>query len=207
MQVSSQNMRITDAILLAAGSSSRMGIPKQLLRLEHTTLLNKSISVLKSCTPIRNIIVVIGANASQVIQSFPDEPIDYIIAQNWESGMGASLKIGMASAALWKPEADQILITVCDQPYLNLDILTEIIKRGEKGKITVADYGNEIGTPALFDKIFFQELKELPDDTGARKLFGTHKNKLISVPFPEGLIDLDTPEDYENFLKTDKNLK
>lgn len=198
-------MRITDALLLAAGSSSRMGSPKQLLPIGETPLLIQTTRIIRSCPNIRNIFVILGANSDLLKSALVNEPVQTIISDHWQNGMGASLKSGLAAIKTTNPPPEQIIITVCDQPHLNKEILNQLMTSGQPDKISVSDYGNEIGTPALFDFNFFDELNSVPDDSGARRLFSVHKDKLTKVPFPEGSIDLDTPEDYEKFLKAEKS--
>lgn len=205
MELSSRQMRITDAILLAAGSSSRMGSPKQMLPIGETPLLIRTTRIIRSCPNIRNVFVILGANSDLLKSSLVNEPVQTIISDHWQNGMGASLKSGLAAIKRTNPPPEQIIITVCDQPHLNIEILNQLITSGQPHKISASDYGNEIGTPALFDFNFFDELNSIPDDSGARRLFSVHKDKLIRVPFPAGSIDLDTPEDYEKFLKSEKS--
>ena len=197
-------MRITDAILLAAGSSRRMGRPKQLLTIGNSTLLTRTVQIIRSCPEIRKLYVALGANADLLKSSLETEQVKIVIAETWQNGMGASLKSGLNAIQQKKPLPDQILITVCDQPHLNNKILNDLILSGMQGKIIVSDYGYDIGTPALFDSYFYNQLISIPDDSGARKLFLTNNNSIIKVSFPEGAVDLDTPEDYAKFLKTEK---
>ena len=150
-------MRITDAILLAAGSSRRMGRPKQLLTIGNSTLLTRTVQIIRSCPEIRKLYVVLGANADLLKSSLETEQVKIVIAETWQNGMGASLKSGLNAIQQKKPLPDQILITVCDQPHLNNKILNDLILSGMQGKISASDYGYDIGTPALFDSYFYNQ--------------------------------------------------
>jgi molybdenum cofactor cytidylyltransferase len=92
---------------------------------------------------------------------------------------------------------------VCDQPLLTTDHLNVLIQTFKKTKsqIVASHYSGGAGVPALFDKSLFEELLNLENESGAKKIIQQHKDVVYSIPFPEGAIDLDTPDDYEKFIK------
>ena len=181
-----------------------MGSPKQLLTIGDSTILTRTIRIIRSCPEIRKIYVVLGANADILKSTIETEEVQIVVSDKWQIGMGASLKSGLNALQQQEPLPDQILITVCDQPHLTTKILNDLILAGQPGKICVSDYGNDNGTPALFDSYFYNQLISIPEESGARKLFSANNNRIIKVLFPEGAVDLDTPEDYAQFLKTEK---
>ena len=117
-------------IILAAGSSSRLGRPKQLLELNGKTLLQKSIETALNVSI--NVTVVLGANENLVRPTISGFPINIILNENWISGMSGSIQTGMS--ALKNNEFQAVLIMLCDQPFINASILKGMIEVFEKNK-------------------------------------------------------------------------
>ena len=193
-------MRITDVILLAAGRSERMGQPKQLLDIKGVTMIQHTINVIQKCSRIRHLVVVLGFQANRIQNLVSKNRILIVENMNWNEGMGSSLRAGLRKALEIIPAADDLLITVCDQPLLNTEVLENLIDQHRPAHITAASYGDAFGTPALFDRRFLPDLLSLPDQSGARKLFEKYPQLLRKVPFPGGEFDLDTWDDYEKFI-------
>lgn len=193
-------MRITDAILLAAGKSERMGQPKQLLDINGVPMIVHAIRTISACNKIRNLVVVVGHQAIRIQNLINRQKV--IIAENseWSQGMGSSLRAGLRKVLESVPAADDLLITVCDQPLMTASILENLIDNHQSGYITAAQYDQAIGTPAVFDRKFLPELLTVPDQSGAKKLFEKYPERLKKIPFPGGAFDLDTWEDYQNFI-------
>jgi molybdenum cofactor cytidylyltransferase len=190
-------------IILAAGSSSRMGQSKQLLEIDNTSLLRKIILTALACD-IKNNYVVLGANADAHKTTITDLPAEIVINDEWNKGMGNSLKKGLNAATSAFPALVGVLILVCDQPTLTSQHLNNILKKygeGQKG-IVASNYKGTIGVPAFFSKQFFKKLNALDDQHGAKKIIEKYPNEVETVEFPGGEIDLDKIEDYHQFLKT-----
>jgi molybdenum cofactor cytidylyltransferase len=188
------------AIILAAGSSSRMGQSKQLLPVEGEPLLLKTVNTVIAAG-IKNIVCVLGANENEHRQILKTLPVQSINHHDWQKGMGSSLKKGMTTFITSYPEADAALILVCDQPLLTARHLYNLIHKHSQSKkeIIASRYANTVGVPVLFDKSFFKTLADVPDDGGAKGIISSHADQLATVDFPDGAIDLDTPEDYTRF--------
>lgn len=193
-------MRITDAILLAAGKSERMGQPKQLLDIGGIPMIVHAIQTISACKKIRNLVVVVGHQAIRIQNLISRQKV--ILAENsdWAQGMGSSLRVGLRKVLEAVPAADDLLITVCDQPLMTPTVLENLIENHQPGFITAAKYDQAIGTPALFDRKFLPELLTVPDQSGAKRLFEKFPEKLRTIAFPGGAFDLDTWEDYQNFI-------
>jgi molybdenum cofactor cytidylyltransferase len=189
-------------IILAAGASRRMGQAKQLLKIDNQSLIERTIH---TATAIENqqTVVVLGANAS-IIQSAiaPNKAIDTVVNTDWEQGMGTSLKRGLQFLLAKKPALEAVIVLVCDQPFLKTEILEQLIHQHvqHKAPIIATKYGEIKGVPALFDQSLFPTLLQLNKDEGARKIIKKQGKKVRTIDFPEGAIDLDTPEAYELFL-------
>jgi molybdenum cofactor cytidylyltransferase len=185
---------MTGLIILAAGASTRLGQPKQNLKFRDKTLLQRmvEIAIASTCRPV---IVVIGANADSIL---PVENCDVIYNANWEEGMASSIRIGM-SEIIKNKAIDNVVIMLCDQPFVSTSLIDTIVqKQIETGKPIIAcTYSNAVGVPALFNRSLFDELLLLKGNEGAKSIFKVYPNKIITVPFPEGSIDIDTMNDYE----------
>jgi len=193
---------MTVCLLLAAGSSSRMGKPKMLLAFNGKTFLQHAIDEIKNSNT-SGLIVVTGCYHQQLTEILLPQQINFFENKNWEEGMGASIQTGIDYIMQQYPATDNIIIAVCDQPYISSSLLNELITAKQKtGKgIIAAAYNNTEGTPVLFDKKYFKELAQLNGQYGAKKIVQQHRNDIMTIDFPEGVIDIDTAEDYESLLR------
>ena len=190
-------------VLLAAGRSSRMGNPKQLLEYKGKTLLVHSVdsAIATGLTPV---IVVLGANGQLMEKELvAEQGMKIIFNGDWEEGMASSIRCGIKEALEMDPDLDGVIIMVCDQPFVGPKLLTKLLDtQHETGlPIVSSHYNSSPGVPALFHKSFFEALLGLKGDTGARKLLKECKELVAIVDFPEGKIDIDTKDDYAG-LKT-----
>jgi molybdenum cofactor cytidylyltransferase len=184
-------------VILAAGNSSRMGQPKQLLPFDGESLVRRSVrlGLLSGCFPVT---VVLGANSLLIGTELEDLPV--FVAQNpdWEAGMASSIRAGLANTLHVLPTVGAVIISLCDQPLVTpafLHGLTDAFAATGK-PIIATRYGNTTGVPALFSRELFDALDKLNGQEGARKLIATHPEQVHAVPFPEAALDVDTPEDY-----------
>lgn len=190
------------AIILAAGQSSRLGQPKQLLKYQNTTLLQHAIDVAKQ-SEAQSIIVVLGSNADIIFSEINTSGIHIVKNDDWKSGMGTTIRCGVQAVQMLDSKVDAAILMVCDQPFVTSDLLNGLIKKQkETGEpIIASQYGDTIGTPALFHNRFFSELIKLEGDAGAKKIMMRNRDFLATIPFPKGSIDIDTMDDYESLGK------
>lgn len=193
-------------VLLAAGSSSRMGQSKQLLSIEGKPLLLISAEAALGAGA-NKIFVVLGANEEAHRKIVHHLPLEIISNPDWEKGMGTSLRRGLTSARELVPGMESVVIVVCDQPLVTSWHLKNLIRkyRTTKKSIVASAYANTIGVPALFDQSLFQALLAVEDGQGAKKILMDHAGSVLSIDFPDGSVDLDTPEDYRAFLNKSIN--
>jgi molybdenum cofactor cytidylyltransferase len=189
-------------IVLAAGSSSRMGNPKQLIKIEGETLIQKAIksSIDAGAT---HTVVVLGAKRAEIIENLKNFPVRLIINSDWEKGMGNSLKFGIEFITNHFPDVDFVMILVCDQPFVNATHIKKIVEEYQKTKapIVASYYSEKNGVPALFHKSFFKDLLAIDDQQGAKKIIEQNAAIVKSIDFSSGVIDLDTPEDLKKFYE------
>jgi len=189
-------------ILLAAGGSSRMGRPKQLLRWGAQTLIEHQIQILlKTGNPVN---VVLGSNSNLVQPVIEKFNVNVFINNNWESGMGSSIATGVNGLLREFPGADGVLIALLDQPLVpseHFRNMLEVFYRGKLQIIISSSGSGWEGVPVLFDKCYFDELQNLNSKEGAKKVIQMHKNDIKSVECGNLLEDMDTPEAYYQLLK------
>ena len=185
-------------VILAAGASTRLGKPKQLLQYRGKTLLAHAINEAVNSNADA-IVVILGKNADQFKKEIDDRKVRVAVNSSWEEGMASSLRLGLGTLLNDKPYIDAVIFMVCDQPHVLSSILNELIITQQKTtkQIVTCNYGDSIGPPALFHKKYFKDLMKLSGDTGARKIVQENMNDMTTILFPEGEIDIDTEEDYE----------
>ncbi len=185
-------------MILAAGASTRMGKPKQLLLHRGQTLLRSAVetAVASVCRPT---VVVIGAHAELVKKELEHLPILVVENREWEKGMSSSIRIGLDALVHTGAELDGVVIVLCDQPFVTADVLDGLIRAHRKtGQMIVASaYSEARGVPALFARELFGEIGALEGNEGARQVIANHPDDVATVYFPEGAVDVDTPGDYE----------
>ncbi len=147
--------------------------------------------------------VVTGASRKIVESELNTDHILIRYNGDWQTGMASSIKTGVSELLLLHPSLDALLITVCDQPFLNAGIMNSLIAEhtSTNKPIIASAYNDTAGTPALFSKKYFNALQELAGQEGAKKIIMNHPEDTASVNFPPGGIDIDTDEDYRNLLK------
>ena len=188
-------------VILAAGASRRLGEPKQLLSYRGKTLISTAVETAMA-TGLEPLIVVLGAQIDSLISELEPYDLKIVVNEHWREGMSSSLRIGL-EAAMMEGEMEAIIFMVCDQPFVTPELLLELLERtSDESKLCVASkYGEVRGTPALFRKQLFPALFTLKGDAGARKLMEQYETQVDLVDFPLGIIDIDTKNDSETFLK------
>lgn len=182
-------------IILAAGASSRLGQPKQLLPYNHKTLLQHTLYAAAHSTAA-TVVVVLGAHASLVNKEIP-KCAHIVVNTHWQEGMASSIRCGL-TLLMATPGIDGAIIMLCDQPYVSSELLDELIHTaGRTGKdIIASSYNDTLGVPALFRKNMFPHLLALSGDGGAKPIIQKHMHSVYSIPFSKGEIDIDTLEQY-----------
>ena len=188
-------------LLLAAGASTRMGRPKQLLPYRGRTLLRHAAetAVVAGCAPI---VLVTGALHDELLAEIVGLPILAVHNPDWETGMASSIRAGLAAvAAAAAPRA--VLVMLTDQPLVTPELLRQLIvqQQATQAPIVAAAYGETLGVPAIFDKSLLPELLKLQGAQGAGRLIARLGAAVGQVAFPAGLLDVDTPAQYTALLQ------
>lgn len=189
---------MTAIIILAAGESNRLGRPKQLLTFRGESLLRRStrVAVEAQCGPV---IVVLGFAAQKMAPELEGLPVYLVTNQSWKDGMASSLRVGLRAVP---EEADAALLVLCDQPYIDVDILRKLNSRFEQGAtIAACRYRDVTGVPALFSRKFFDELDRLQGDQGARSVLNRHQAEVEVVDCAAAAVDIDTEAEYRRLIR------
>jgi len=193
-------------LILAAGAARRMNQAKMLLPVGHSTILQSIIDQSKTIHP-DTICIVTGFYHAEIIEKIQDDQLLFVYNEQWQEGMSASINKGLSFLVDLNPELKAVLILVADQPYITSALLQEMIalqSRTNKG-IIAARYRGINGTPVLFTQNHFSNLEKLSGDKGARSILLQHPDDLLTVDFPLGEIDIDTEDDYKNFVLNNGN--
>ncbi|HEU4414535.1 MAG TPA: NTP transferase domain-containing protein, partial [Candidatus Angelobacter sp.] len=185
------------AIVLAAGMSRRMGTPKQLLQIGGKPLLQVSLENVRA-SGVDEIILVLGFAADRITKEIPLPGIKVVRNEEFEQGMGTSLRAGLAAV---DPKARAALIVLADQPLVRATTLDRLIDFHSEsgGQIIIPTYRGFRGNPVLLDRSVFPELRELSGDVGCRAIFGSHTENIRKLPVDDiGILqDLDSVDDYQ----------
>ena len=184
--------------ILAAGRSSRMGQPKQLLEWGKGTLLDHAIQTVLKLNA-EELIVVLGANYDSIERSIKHFPVTILNNTEWDLGLGKSIACGANYILKSTKKFDGILITLADQPHIDhhfLKVLMDSFVAGKKHIVATSYEDGKQGVPVLFDAIYLEELTKLSDDKGAKSLLKAHQNCVKTLSPPTKNMDLDTQEDY-----------
>jgi molybdenum cofactor cytidylyltransferase len=186
-------------VILAAGASTRMGAAKQLLAFRGRSLLRHVTeeALASGCRPI---VVVLGAHAERLKQEISELPVRMVVNARWSEGMGTSIRAGI-EALMADPAGSAVVaavLAVCDQPFFSAGIIHELIAAHQRSgrALVTATYEGTRGVPALFSRSLFPELMALDGHEGARRVIQARSDETVAISFPEGAIDMDTPEDY-----------
>ena len=190
----------TDIVILAAGASTRLGRPKQLLPWQGKTLLQHAVQTALAITT--QPVVVTGANADQLVAGLNHNEVQIVFNPEWQQGIAASIRCGLQALLNRTPVPDHVIFMVCDQPFVTTRLLLDLINEQQNSRrpIVASAYGDTLGIPALFDATMFPQLLDLQGDMGAKKIIQRYGDKVASVAFPEGKIDIDTQGEYQDLV-------
>ena len=186
-------MRNVGALILAAGGSSRLVQPKQLLTFRGETFIRRTVRAAteSGCAPV---IVMAGEIAEAIRGELQSTSAIVVENEHWRHGPGTSIRRGLEQFS--ENSVDAVVLLACDQPFVDPPIIAGLISLWEKtGKAIVASsYADTLGVPALFDRSCFAELTALPESSGAKSLILSRGDAVAALTFEQGGIDIDTPE-------------
>ncbi len=190
-----ESTRRIGAVVLAAGGSTRLGAPKQLLRHDGETLVRRAALAARDAGA-DPVVVVLGAAADQIAPSLDGErAISTVVNESWESGLASSLAAGIEAIERLAPDIDGALLTVCDQPMIDAARLSALLVVFGAQRIVAAEYAGTIGVPAVVGREYFEAMRGLTGDAGAGQWLRARVSDVARVAMPDGAVDIDTNED------------
>lgn len=183
--------------MLAAGGSTRLGRPKQLLSHRGRTLLRHAAETALAAA-VGPVVVVLGAEAERMRPELAGLDVHVVENPRWAEGQSTSLHAGL-DAIEDRVAPPAVLFTTCDQPLVTADILRELtgVYAASRPPLVACEYAGATGVPALFDRSLFVSLRALAGDEGARSVIVRHRATAVVVPFPDAAMDVDTAEDVQ----------
>jgi molybdenum cofactor cytidylyltransferase len=199
------NSKVT-ILILAAGSSSRMGKIKQLLPWKDSTLLEHTIKIAK-LSKASEVLVVLGSNSRLIKETINTDNVVFLENTKWKLGLGSSISHAVTYLLDNNNDTDAVLILLADQALIDTEYLNEMIDMYNNSEIGLIGtrYNDKIGVPALFEQIYFTDLQKLDSDHGAQLIFKKFKDKVIGLNPLGKAYDVDTLEDYDKLLKMSNN--
>jgi len=176
-------------LILAAGTSSRLGEPKQLVKYKEETLLYNSCK--KTLSLKAEVFVVLGSHFTRCKKEIEDLDINIIENKDYKNGLSSSLIKGISKVQNY----EKVLVLLCDQPFIPKTHLDKLIEESKKtDKIICSFYENSLGVPALFPKKVFSSFLELKGDKGAKAIISKFDN--LAITLEDNLsLDIDIQED------------
>ena len=191
---SSSNRRV-GAIVLAAGASSRLGYPKQLLLDRGQPLVARMVGIAEA-SRCDDVAVVVGAEHERIADVLSDTRAIRLVNHAWSEGMASSIRTGIEWAAA--TDCDAALVMACDQPLVTADHLDRLLSmQNATGTVVASRYGAASGVPVVFPRRSFESLMGLRGDQGAARALdraGWH-----FVELPDGAFDVDTEADVKTW--------
>lgn len=190
-------------IILAAGSSTRMGKIKQLLKFKDNTLLETAIEAATASNGSA-VFCVLGAHSEIIKKEIGSQHIDIIFNKEFNTGLSSSIVAAINHIEKRQVDLDAALIMLADQPEVTSEYLNTLIAVYQKNatKIIASNYNNNPGVPAMFPKKHFKNLALLKGDKGAKDFLKLHASETINIHRDLPLKDIDTEKDYESLLKS-----
>ncbi len=191
-------MRHHTAIVLAAGTSSRMGEEnKLLLPFRESTVLENVVEVV-CASSIEDVIVVTGHQDRQIRDALSSHRVRIAYNPEFEDGLSTSIRRGVLASV---PETDSFMICMGDMPFiteLTIRRLIELSDAAELPSIVVTTFEGRRGHPVVFDSVFRPELMKLQGDAGAKSILEAHPEAVVEVEVRDShvLEDIDTWESY-----------
>ena len=184
-------------VVLAAGSSRRLGQPKQLLPFRDSTLLGATLHMARACG-FDQLIVTLGGAAEQIRQSVPLDGLQTVTVDDTGSGCSASLRAALGHVA---PDIRGIVLLLGDQPGVSPSSVDQLLEVGRDRPVAVCRYTDGIGHPFWFSREVFDDIVPLHGDKAVWKLIEGGLWDVAAVDVDGNVPqDVDTWEDYERLL-------
>lgn len=181
-------------VVLAAGTSTRMGRNKLLLELAGESLVRRTVRT-AAAAGLDPVLVVLGHEAERVEAEILGLPCHTVLNPDYRLGIGSSLRVGAARAA---EAAEALVVLLADMPFVDAGLVARVLARHREdgAPLVVVRYGEREAPPTLFGRALYGELLATPDGEGGRPVVDRHRVEAVFVDAPgEALRDVDRPAD------------
>jgi len=189
-------------VIIAAGDSSRLGQPKQLVQFRGESILVRTIEIARKLSD--TFVCVLGYQADEIVSQLNISTSHLIVNNDWSQGMGSSIATGVDFLST-KKNIDAIMILLSDQYMITISELIELAEKWQStnNNIIASQYFENKqmrfveGAPAIFSRIYFEQLKKLTIK-GARDIIKNNPQDLMSLQIDNASFDLDTKTDLQH---------
>ena len=183
-------------IVLAAGTSSRMGFNKMLLSLDGETLLRRTVKR-ASAAGLAPVVVVLGHEADRARGELANLPCQPSLNADYARGINVSLQTGLAAVPA---DAIAAVVILADMPFVTAPMIAALVERYREGvaPLVISDYAGINAPPMLYDRSLFTELRAMEGEGCGKQVVKRHRNEAQVVSWPAAaLADIDVPDDYK----------
>jgi molybdenum cofactor cytidylyltransferase len=183
------------AVVLAAGSSQRMGRNKLLLDVGGESLVRRTVRAAVE-GGVDEVIVVLGHEEDRVRAELSGLPCVTVVNPDHAEGAGTSVRTGVRSAE----GADALVVVLADMPFVTAEMIATLVRRyrATRAPLVVSHYGDVQAPPTLYDRALFAELLQIPGERCAKQVVKRHAAEAQVAEWPtDALRDIDVPADYD----------
>ncbi len=190
-------MKIT-AIILAAGQSKRMGEENKLSKMWNGLPLIEHVCRSALASECENVIVVTGFQQQEIERCLSDYDLNVVHNEDFASGMASSIGVGIQAAG----KCDAVIILLGDMPGISTQMINQLLEAAQGGdakQIVVSTSDGKRGNPLLWPEYYYDELKSLQGDSGAKQIISKYHDRIVEVELgPAARFDLDTPQAFKS---------
>lgn len=191
-----------EILLLAAGTSSRMGQPKALMPIGQNPLIRHQINQLQELGV--SITLVLGAHAQTIQAALDDTDLNLVFNADYPKGMGQSIAVGVQAIIGSGRDPEAIMICAVDQPLIDSGHYNSLMEKAQQSDFSIIQSASDQGwqgIPTIFKSMHFKDLIKLTGDQGAKSVIQKNPEQVTSIKARPGtLIDIDTPLQYRKFI-------